>query len=211
MTNTSAPDVLEPLAAIAATLGSARDGEALVAHLTEVVRSALGAEYGAYYAHRDGAYELRCELGGDVAAPPPDALFAAATARGTLGEVSFLAARVPAHGSIVGGVVVARGTGAPFDDTQEKVLAVLACYAGIALANTRLAEERDRLVGERDEFLSSVRHELRTPLAALSMGAQLLAAEFDRLTGDRRARIVGAIERQSRALEDVIDGLGATS
>jgi signal transduction histidine kinase/response regulator RpfG family c-di-GMP phosphodiesterase len=64
------------------------------------------------------------------------------------------------------------------------------------------AEAANRL---KDEFLATVSHELRTPLNSILGWAQLM--RIDRLDGDASTRALQTIERNTKALAQIIDDL----
>lgn len=64
------------------------------------------------------------------------------------------------------------------------------------------AERRDR---EKDEFLAMLGHELRNPLAAIANAAGLLRMEGT--SADRQRFAADVIQRQSRALNEIVDDL----
>lgn len=68
-----------------------------------------------------------------------------------------------------------------------------------AEASLRLADRR------KDEFLATLAHELRNPLAPLKSGAQLLRLEC--ASDSQTSRIVGIIERQVAHLTRLVDDL----
>ncbi|AKV01399.1 two-component sensor histidine kinase [Labilithrix luteola] len=64
------------------------------------------------------------------------------------------------------------------------------------------AEEANRL---KDEFLATVSHELRTPLSGVIGWLQLL--RMRKLADDRRAIVLDTVERNARALAQLVDDL----
>ena len=92
-----------------------------------------------------------------------------------------------------------------FTQNDEAVLVQLAQMASIAIENTLFAEEREtnRI---KDEFLSTLSHELRTPFNAMLGWTQLLRMEK---LGEEVSYGVDVIERNAKAqaklVEDMLD------
>jgi signal transduction histidine kinase len=66
-----------------------------------------------------------------------------------------------------------------------------------------------RYSGKRDELLSNITHELRTPVAAIKLHAQTL--QQDDLTGDQRRQSVDHVLRESDRVSHLVDDLLETS
>jgi PAS domain S-box-containing protein len=84
--------------------------------------------------------------------------------------------------------------------------------AGTAIENARLyaLEQRARDLADsasrmKDEFLATVSHELRTPLSAILGWVRMLGSNA--LGEDKRARAVQTIERNARAMTQLIEDL----
>jgi two-component system sensor histidine kinase SenX3 len=88
-------------------------------------------------------------------------------------------------------------TGAPLDDGVRLVGAV---------AVIEDVSERRRLDAVRREFVSNVSHELKTPVGALALLADTLAAEVDTSIARRlAARMQQEAQRVARVVEDLLD------
>jgi Na+/proline symporter/nitrogen-specific signal transduction histidine kinase len=87
---------------------------------------------------------------------------------------------------------------------EEKSRELESVTAELRAANERL-KELDRM---KDEFLSAVAHELRTPLASIRAVSELLFGDRD-IAEDQRTRFVGVIiretERLTRLINQVLD------
>jgi signal transduction histidine kinase len=92
----------------------------------------------------------------------------------------------------------------PFDDDDRAVLTQMAQMASIALENSRLYNEIRTSDARKDEFLATLAHELRNPLAPISNSLQVLRADTDqaKLTDSR-----AVIERQVAQLVHLVDDL----
>ncbi len=91
-----------------------------------------------------------------------------------------------------------------FDDDDRAVLTQMAQMASIALENSTLYNEIRATDARKDEFLATLAHELRNPLAPISNSLQVLRAESDpvRLAESRKV-----IERQVGQLVHLVDDL----
>ncbi|MBK5298207.1 MAG: CHASE3 domain-containing protein [Vicinamibacteria bacterium] len=91
-----------------------------------------------------------------------------------------------------------------FDDDDRAVLTQMAQMASIALENSRLYKEIRNNDVRKDEFLATLAHELRNPLAPISNSLQVLRTTDDAsLQADSRA----IIERQVAQLVHLVDDL----
>lgn len=91
-----------------------------------------------------------------------------------------------------------------FDDDDRAVLTQMAQMASIALENSRLYKEIRTNDVRKDEFLATLAHELRNPLAPISNSLQVLRTTGDAsLQADSRA----IIERQVAQLVHLVDDL----
>ena len=91
-----------------------------------------------------------------------------------------------------------------FDDDDRAVLTQMAQLASIALENSTLYNEIRATDARKDEFLATLAHELRNPLAPISNSLQVLRAESDPMRlADSRA----VIERQVGQLVHLVDDL----
>jgi len=93
---------------------------------------------------------------------------------------------------------------------SEKAARIEAEKAQRMSADLLLREEEARADAEaanrlKDEFLATVSHELRTPLNSILGWAQLM--RIDRLDGDASTRALQTIERNTKALAQIIDDL----
>jgi signal transduction histidine kinase len=83
---------------------------------------------------------------------------------------------------------------------EEKSRELETVTAELRAANDRL-KELDRM---KDEFLSAVTHELRTPLASIRAVSELLYAGKD-IADDKRTRFIGIVIRESERLTRLIN------
>ena len=103
-------------------------------------------------------------------------------------------------------------------DRPSSTRSVVSAVKSALRARRRQYEIRDQLVAQqraetalldadkrKDEFLATLAHELRNPLAAIRTGLQVLVRS--RADGDRTERMLAMIDRQSRLLVKLIDDL----
>jgi signal transduction histidine kinase len=124
------------------------------------------------------------------------------------------------EGKLIGGInVYTRDRDRKFDELDLDVLHILAAQASIAITNARLyeAERRGRRVQEsmlaeqqeserqKDEFLSIVSHELKTPLTPLKALAQLLRLRLRRHREDGRELDLDSLDSNLRTIERQVD------
>jgi PAS domain S-box-containing protein len=91
------------------------------------------------------------------------------------------------------------------DVTERRIAAQEREQAAAALeeANRRL----ERTAEEKSEFLAVTAHELRSPVVAMSSGADMLRRHWDQLAGDDRAELLDTIVAAGARLRRLIDDL----
>lgn len=89
------------------------------------------------------------------------------------------------------------------DEVAELAVAVEEMRLELAAA----AESQAQLARLKDEYLSSVAHELRSPLAALAASVELLEEPGDGLSRDERSHFVGIVRRNADGLRALVDNL----
>jgi signal transduction histidine kinase len=116
---------------------------------------------------------------------------------------------------IVGGQV--RGTilfltaesGRAYTEADLPLARELARRVGVGVENARLYYEVRQSVRTRDDFLSAVAHELKTPLTVISGTTQLLRRRLpaDELTANAPSldRIMGAVRRMTAFIEELLE------
>jgi len=124
------------------------------------------------------------------------------------------------EGKLIGGInVYTRDQERRFDAIDLDILHILAAQASIAITNARLyeAERHGRRVQEsmlaeqreserqKDEFLSIVSHELKTPLTPLKALAQLLRLRLRRHREDGRELDLESLDANLRTIERQVD------
>ena len=112
--------------------------------------------------------------------------------KGHLPVRSYLATPVVSRsGEVIGGLFFGHPQAGVFTERAERLVVGIAAQAAIAMDNARLHEQRVKLVAQlqeadrrKDEFLATLAHELRNPLAPLKNALQLLELSG---SGDARA------------------------
>ncbi len=92
-----------------------------------------------------------------------------------------------------------------FTDDDEALLKQLANMAGVAIENARLYEELRQRDQRKDEFLATLAHELRNPLAPIGNALEILPLAQD--DGATSAQARETIERQFQHLVRLVDDL----
>nr|MBA2723427.1 response regulator [Methylibium sp.] len=92
-----------------------------------------------------------------------------------------------------------------FTEDDEAVLVQLAQMASVAIDNAALVEELREADRRKDEFLATLAHELRNPLAPLRNGLQVMKLARDKPETLERARSM--MERQLAQMVHLIDDL----
>ena len=134
---------------------------------------------------------------------------------GHLPVVSYLAVPVISRSKeVLGGLFFGHPEPGVFDERAERLAAGIAAQAAIAIDNARLYErqrdsaarlaEADR---RKDEFLATLAHELRNPLAPLRNGLQFLrlAGAQPALAEEARAMMERQVEHLVRLVDDLLD------
>jgi Na+/proline symporter/nitrogen-specific signal transduction histidine kinase len=176
------------------------------------VRGLLGRFIGEERADRSlaaWADEQGADLTRDTVAGPELLAYAERLLAGTTGAASAhvaLASVASEHAIGVGEVVelldeTSRVLAAS-RELEEKSRELEAASEELRRVNDRL-QELDR---RKDEFLSTMAHELRTPLAAIRAFAEILHDNPD-LTAERRTEFLGIIARENERLSRLIQGL----
>jgi len=123
---------------------------------------------------------------------PADALRAALSGRG---------------GRLLGHIHLAGKTKGDFTQDDKAILIQLAHMAAVAYDNARLYEELRESDRRKDEFLATLAHELRNPLAPIRNSIHVMRlAEHDRAPIDgSRAMIERQVQQMVRLVDDLLD------
>ena len=108
--------------------------------------------------------------------------------------------------------------GALYDQQDLEIIQMLALHAASAIDRAQLYRrleaahraaiaQRDQLLAAeqlKDDFLSLVSHEFRTPLTAIHGGARLLASDNDRIDAETRRELLDDIVTESDRLDRML-------
>lgn len=218
--------LLQRVAGASRAVNAVLSGESIARILTEEARAILGARacVTSFTIPETGAQEVRAISVGTgteplpAEEPPFDPQLAAAVCRDgrslRLAERSAqdggprrgrLAAPLIGHGGKSVGVVqlLAKVQG-DFSSGDEAVLTQLAAIAAVGIENARLYEllrEQDR---RKDEFLATLAHELRNPLAPVRNGLRILKFGGN---AEQLGKVLDMMERQVAHMVRLIDDL----
>jgi PAS domain S-box-containing protein len=122
---------------------------------------------------------------------------------------SFILAPLIAHGRFVGAMSLI-STSAPraYNDADVRFAQEIAQRAALAVDNAGLYARAQRAIETRDDVLGIVAHDLRNPLAAILMQAELLrepGADTYRLPHKAAESILRSATRMNRLIEDLLD------
>ena len=129
---------------------------------------------------------------------------------GVLGAAGpFLGVPIQNAGGSVGNLYLAREPGAAtFSEQDERVAALLASSAAVALQNAELNVALRQAVEAREDLLAVVSHDLRNPLHAIKLAAETLGtAETKGLLPENRVRCIEAVRRGTRRMSNLIEDL----
>jgi len=129
------------------------------------------------------------------------------------GMRSFLGVPVIGRRGPVGNLYIAEKIGAEtFSDEDEALAVMLAAQAAVAVENTRLFDEMNRLLGEvramqrsRDRFYAMINHELRNALTAVYGWAELLVRRLGDEPPAAAREVLESAERTLTLLNDLLD------
>ncbi len=94
----------------------------------------------------------------------------------------------------------------PFDDDDLALAIDLGQRLGWAVENARLHQTAREMAAERDEMMSIVGHELKTPLTALRLGLDLLGRQFGNAPPSAHEQIL-RMKRQVVRVAELVDEL----
>ncbi|MFP2911960.1 ATP-binding protein, partial [Pyxidicoccus sp. 3LFB2] len=109
---------------------------------------------------------------------------------------TLLVVPLVARERVLGTLTLLAGAGRePYTQDDLMLAQDLARRCALAIENTRLLTSLQRALRTRDDFLSSVAHDLRNPLTVIKMRAALLSAEVARRGNIVPERLTSAAER----------------
>jgi signal transduction histidine kinase len=125
-----------------------------------------------------------------------------------LGLTSALVVPLTARGRILGAVSwVYAESNRRYDESDVAFAQELARRAALAVDNARLYRQTQAAIRDRDDVLTMVSHDLRSPLTSIMGMAQLLQRSVDADEQPRVARGLERIEATTRRMDGLIDEL----
>jgi len=120
---------------------------------------------------------------------------------------ALCAALIGRGGRLLGRISLAGKTNGGFTQDDKAILTQLAHMAAVAYDNARLYEELRESDRRKDEFLATLAHELRNPLAPIRNSIHVMRlAGHDRGTIDgSRAMIERQVQQMVRLVDDLLD------
>jgi signal transduction histidine kinase/PAS domain-containing protein len=131
-----------------------------------------------------------------------------------LGLRSTICVPIVVNGRTEGALtLVVAESGRRYDERDLELAVEIGRRAGTAIAHARSFQSAQRAIRARDEFLAIAGHELRTPLAALSLQLETVKLAFDSGRIDtERAKYAGRVEkamgqvaRLGKLVEELLD------
>jgi signal transduction histidine kinase len=126
----------------------------------------------------------------------------------SLGATSCIVANMTANGRMLGVLVLAMATpGRTFSQQDVNFASELTRRMAIVIDNVRLLRQAQQNNRMKDEFLASLAHELRNPLAPIRNATQLMSAKLhEPETIDKlRLMIARQVHHISRMIDDLTD------
>jgi signal transduction histidine kinase/CheY-like chemotaxis protein len=108
----------------------------------------------------------------------------------------------------IGGLIVVRGPErSPFVEEQKEILQRFADQASVAIEQARLVKRLEEANRSKEAFLATLSHELRTPITAILLWADLLQSEAARLESgvEGFAVITQSAELLRAMVDDLLD------
>lgn len=125
-----------------------------------------------------------------------------------VGATSLMEVPIMAGGQFVGTMVLLTAeSGRRYGDADLQAVQDLARRTGLAAENARLYRVAQAAIRARDEMLSIVAHDLRSPLAAAQVGASLLAGQVPEERRQASQKTADAIHRSIRLATRLVDDL----
>ena len=133
----------------------------------------------------------------------------AASVLWSLGEPLLLLS-IPGHRGAVGTVVLGRADGSRAFTSEDLRLATeVAARAALVLENVRLVDAERHATRLREDALTIVAHDLRSPVNAIVLGATALPSQVHGRQGEvyrlARRSLLTAARQMKRLLEDLVD------
>jgi PAS domain S-box-containing protein len=144
----------------------------------------------------------------------PDALEAIALAQGegyvralqAMNPSSLITTPLVAHETLLGVITLISSTPTrAYGPADVALIEELARRAALSIASGRLYRAARRATQERDDVLGIVAHDLRSPLSAIGMQAEVFRRVGDGSVQQPAERIVRSVDRMGRMIDDLFD------
>lgn len=124
-----------------------------------------------------------------------------------IGITSTVSVPLVARGRMIGVLtLISTDPGRNADPEHRKVVEAVSKLVALAIDNAGLYQTAQRATVARDEVLGAVSHDLRNPLAAISLCARALAAD---MPDENRREVIGTITESAsmmnRMIQDLLD------
>jgi PAS domain S-box-containing protein len=190
---------LRKLADAALTLNSATTRDSVLGVVAAEARLVFDAEQvkvqlgGCAIGEAESPVPASGEINGDIALDLP-----------TSGLVVPLVAR---NGEPFGYLQIDRTDRGDFDEDEASILAQLAHMAAVAVQNAQLYEELRIANHRKNEFLATLAHELRNPLAPIRYSLELMQLSENDADAQRESRTIIArqVTQMVRLIDDLLD------
>lgn len=163
------------------------------------------ASHGVWHVVRSGKSEIISELTDEIlegVITDPELL----QILKQVGITSYIGVPLKLRGKTIGALTfVSAESGHHYDEIDLAVAEDLADRSAIAIENTRLYRELREADQRKDEFLATLAHELRNPLAPIRTSLQIL--KMPRVDHDMGLRTRDMMERQVQHLVRLVDDL----
>ena len=219
-------DKLRELSRLSPSLSAVRDPETAVDELLHAALRLSGGEAARLFLHGPDGWNAAATAPAD--AEGPSAVLAAAVPASTTTVVTeddggrpLIAVPVALAGSRRPARLLIAG-GDPDEQTPAtmEALALLAAHAAVVIETAEVAAAEARTIHElraldraKDDFVSVLGHDLRSPMTTVAGYADLLQSRWDRVPQEQRLEFLAAISRATRRMsdlvEDVFDALSA--
>ncbi len=124
---------------------------------------------------------------------------------------SFIALPLPIGDRVIGAITfITADSGRRYTADDVDFAKQLARRIALSIENARLFYEVQQSVRTRDDFLSAVAHELKTPLTVISASTQMLQRRERQTSGDAEpsralTRILGSVARMTAFIEELLE------
>lgn len=132
---------------------------------------------------------------------------------------TLLGVPIASQGDIHGDLYVGnKAEGEPFTVEDQELITLLASMAAVAIGNARLLAQEQATVARlqeldqlKSDFVATVSHELRSPVASIHGYAELLSPDRGRFTDAQKAQLLDRITHESSHLITLVEDVLSVS